>query len=264
MGTQSIAPISGTYSLLDIGAIPGFLSDVPDSGYQWAEAFLDPRMMEIWDEYTRPDGFKIIAGSISDSNNIIWADRAITTLDDFKGVKVRASGKTQTAALAALGASPVTLSMAEVEEALVRGTVDAITSSKSYGSRRGLIKICDYANVWPVTPVFAGIFAINVDVWDDLDPYLQEGLLKASQQMTREAAAAVEQAHIDYTLWIGSSECELVTPDPNEVKMGMDLMGPVVEEWIGFSGPLAKDVLSIASEYATGPAVDLVKGIVGK
>lgn len=264
MGTQSIPPVSGTYPLLDYGSIPGFIADVPDSGYEWAESFLDPRMMEIWDKYTRPDGFKIIGGSISDSSNIQWSNIAFRTVEDFKGVKVRTSGKTQTSALAALGASPVTLSMAEVEEALVRGTVDSVTTGKAYGSRKGLLKIVKYASVWPITPVFSGIFAVNVKVWDNLDPFFQEALLKAAAQMTREAAAAVEQAHIDYTLWIQASECELVIPEKGEVEKGMALMGPVVEEWIGFSGPLAKDVLRVASDYATGPIAELAKSIIAK
>ena len=69
---------------------------------------------------------------------------------------------------------------------------------------------------------------------------------------------------ITYTLWVQNSECEMVIPEASEVEKGMALMGPVVEEWIEFSGPLAKDVLSIASEYATGPSLDLVKGIIAQ
>jgi len=264
MGTQSIPAATGTYPLFDYGGIPGFIKNVPQSGYEWADAWLDPRMMEIWDRYSRPDGFKIIGAAISMSNNAQWGNRAIRTLPDFEGLKTRTSGRTQTSTLLALGASPITLSMAEIEDALLRGTVDAITTGKSYGCERGLIDLSKYCSIWPTTPVFPQFIAVNADAFDKLDPFLQEGLLKAGADMTYEMTTVVEQMEITYTLWIQSSDCELVLPEKGEEAKAMALMGPVVEEWIEFSGPLAKDVLRVAADHATGPAVDMVKSIIAK
>lgn len=258
MGTQSIPAATGTYPLLDFGGIPGFISDPPNGAYEWAEAFLDPRMMAVWDKYTRPAGFKVLGASISLANNTLWGNKAIKTLADFKGVKIRASGRTQTTTLKSLGASPITLSMAEVEDALVRGTVDAIATSKSYGAERGLIDLCKFAPVWPITPVFAQFIAINAKVWDGLHPFLKEGLLKAGAQLTREMAAVVEQMEISYTLWIRSSKCQLVLPEEAEVKKAMELMRPVVKEWLDTAGPYGKEVLQIGLHYAHGPSVGVI------
>ncbi len=264
MGTQSVPAASGTYPLLDFGGIPGFISDVPASAYEWADAFLDPRMMAIWDKYTVPAGFKIIGSAISMSNNSEWGHRAIKTLADFKGLKTRASGRTQTAALNALGASPVTLSAAEIEDALYRGTVDAITTSISYGSERGLIDLCQYVSIWPITPVFAQFIAVNAKTFNALDPYYQQALLKAGAQMTYEMTPVIEQMKISYTLWIQSQskKIEMVIPDKSEVDKAIALMGPVVDDWIKISGPFAKDVLRVASDYAHGPTLSLVKNAI--
>jgi TRAP-type C4-dicarboxylate transport system substrate-binding protein len=140
MGTQSIPAASGTYPLLDFGGIPGLFSDMPNGATEYANALLDPKMMAALDETTKRGGFKVLGAAISLANDALWGNKPIKTLADFKGVKMRASGRTQTSALRALGGSPLTLSVAEIEQALSRGTVDAITTSKSFGAERGLTR----------------------------------------------------------------------------------------------------------------------------
>lgn len=262
MGTQSIPAATGTYPLLDFGGIPGLFAGPPDGPYQWAEAFMDPKMMAIWDKYTRPAGFKVLGSIISLANDGLWGKKAIKTLEDFKGVKTRTSGRTQTSALKALGGSPITLSMAEVEDALYRGTVDAICTSKSYGAERGLIDLCKFVSIWPVYPIFPQIVAINTKVWDKLHPSLQEGLLKAGAEFTRSLPPVVEQMEISYTLWIRASKCQLVVPEAPEVKKAMELMRPVVKEWMDTSGPFAKEVLQNSLRFAHGPAAPFIAEMV--
>jgi TRAP-type C4-dicarboxylate transport system substrate-binding protein len=257
-GTQSIPAATGTYPLLDFGGIPGFFADPPQGAYQWAEAFVDPKMMAVWDKYSKPAGFKILGAAISLANNTLYGNKAIKTLADFKGVKARTSGRTQTSALKALGGSPITLSMAEVEDALYRGTVDAITTSKNFGAERGLLDLCKFASVWPVTPVFSQFIAVNTKVWDKLDPFLQEGLVKAGAQLTREMAPVVEQMEVSYTLWIRGSKCQLILPEQPEVKKAMELMRPVVKEWLDTAGPYGKEVLRVAGAYANGPSAGFI------
>lgn len=258
MGTQSVPAATGTYPLLDFGGIPGFFADPPHGSYQWAEAFLDPKMMAVLDRYTKPAGFKVLGASISIANNALWGNKAIKTLADFKGVKTRASGRTQTSTLKALGGSPITLSMAEIEDALVRGTVDAICTSKSYGAERGLMDLSKFASIWPITPVFPQIIVINAKVWDGLHPSLKEGLMKAGAQVTREMAPVVEQMEISYTLWIRASKTQLIVPEPPEVKKAMELQRPVVKEWLDSAGPHGKEVLRIAAHYANGPSAPFI------
>jgi len=259
MGTQLVAWASGTYPLLDFGGIPGFFSELPNGATEWAGAFLDPKMMAVWDSYSRPAGFKILGSAISLANNALWGNKPIKTLADFTGVKMRASGRTQTSALRSLGGSPLTLSIAEIEEALSRGTVDAVMTSKSFGAERGLIPLAKYVSIWPITPIFPAIVAINFKAWDKLDRRQKDGLMRASAQLTREMATALEQMDISYTLWIRSTKTELVSPDEAEVKKAMALMQPVVKEWLDTAGPHGKEVLRIASRYANGPSGNFIR-----
>ena len=262
MGTQSVPAASGTYPLLDFGGIPGLFSAMPEGATEWGNAFLDPKMMAIWDDYTKKAGFKVLGGAISLANNALWGNKPIKTLADFKGVKMRASGRTQTSALRDLGGSPLTLSMAEIEEALSRGTVDAIMTSKSFGAERGLMALAKYVSIWPITPIFPQFIAINFRTWDKLTPQQKQGLLEASAELTREMPLALEQMDISYSLWIRSSKTEIVTPDDAEVKKAMGQMQGVIKEWLDTAGPHGKDVLRIASQYAKGPSVGVIRNAV--
>lgn len=261
MGTQSIPAASGTYPLLDFGGIPGLFSAMPNGAVEYANALHDPEMMAVLDAYTKPAGFKVLGAAVSLANNALWGNKAIRTLADFKGVKMRASGRTQTAALRALGGSPVTLSVAEIEEALSRGTVDAITTSMSFGAERGLMPMAKFVSIWPITPIFAQFVAINSKAWDKLDARQKQGLLRASSQLTHEMPLAIEQMDLSYTLWIRSAKTELVLPDDAEVKRAMALMHPVVKDWLDTAGPHGKDVLRIAVKYARGPSSDFVRAM---
>lgn len=261
MGTQSIPAASGTYPLLDFGGIPGLFSAMPEGAVEYVNALHDPKMMAVLDAYTKPAGFKVLGAAISLANNALWGNKPIKTLADFKGVKMRASGRTQTAALRALGGSPVTLSMAEIEEALSRGTVDAIMTSKSFGAERGLMPMAKFVSIWPITPIFPQIIAINQKAWDKLNAKQQEGLKQASLQITREMPLALEQMDVTYSLWIRSAKTDLVFPDEAEVKRAMGQMQPVVKDWIETAGPHAKEVLRIATQHAKGPSADFIRGM---
>jgi TRAP-type C4-dicarboxylate transport system substrate-binding protein len=237
---------------------------MPNGATEYANALLDPNMMAAMDQYTKRAGFKVLGAAISLANNALWGNKPIRTLAEFKGIKMRASGRTQTSALRDLGGSPLTLSMAEIEQALSRGTVDAITTSKSFGAERGLTQLAKYVSIWPITPIFPQVVAINFKVWDKLTPEQQQGLLRASAQLTREMPTALEQMDIVYTLWIRSTKTEMVIPEDAEVKKGMALMQPVVKEWLDTAGPQGKEVLRIAASYAKGPSASLIGEMAAK
>lgn len=264
MGTQSIPAASGTYPLLDFGGIPGLFSEMPSGATEYANALLDPKMMAALDEYTKKAGFKVLGASISLANNALWGNKPIRTLADFKGVKMRASGRTQTSALRDLGGSPLTLSMAEIEQALSRGTVDAITTSKSFGAERGLTQLAKYVSIWPITPIFAQVIVINVKAWDKLTPAQQQGIARASAQLTREMPLALEQMDLAYTLWIRSTKTEMVVPEHAEVAKAMALMQPTVKEWLDTAGPQGKEVLRIAASHAKGPSAGFIRDLAAK
>jgi TRAP-type C4-dicarboxylate transport system substrate-binding protein len=261
---SQLVPWTGTYPLLDYGALPLFFSAPPNGYYEWANSWHDPEMRAVLDKYTRDAGFVILGGTISSPNSYEWSNKPIRTVADFSGVKARTSGLTQTLAVQALGGSPITLSIGEIEEALSRGTVDAITTSVAFGFDRGIDDLVDYVSGdWGITPIFPSMVVVNAKAFDALDPWIQDRLLAAGQDLTSRASAVPAFGDIIYNKMFTRVKTEMVTPDKGELEKAAALMGPVVEKWLEAVGPLGPDVLKIAAKHASGPARDIVLQAVG-
>lgn len=248
--------ISGTYPLGDYGTLPGLFAPFPDSLSEWDKAQSDPRMQAVLDKYYRESGL-VEVGNILTVPQVLWAQRPVRTVEDWKGLKMRASGVTQHGTAKALGGSPITLSVAEIEEAIAKGTVDAIMTDLPYGLQRGLSDIISYLNQWEVSPVFSGSVFINAEVFNALPSDLQDAIKRAGAELRAECVLVGEQQGLVAFLWLRTTKCELVYPDPGELEKMAALLRPVYEEWLKITGPYGPEVLAIASEYGTGPAAEM-------
>ena len=107
-------------------------------------------------------------------SQVVFCNTEISSLEDLRGKQVRASGRAVGEFLEALGAEATTIGFAEVPGALDRGVVEcAITGTLSAYSS-GWHEVSSH-----VLPLSIGgwdpvVFAANLDMWDALDPEVQE------------------------------------------------------------------------------------------
>ena len=75
---------------------------------------------------------------------IAWSSKKLTSLDDFKGQKIRATSPEQIEFLKRFGANGLTVSGAEVPSALERGVVDGVLTANAGGGKvwKDLLKYC--------------------------------------------------------------------------------------------------------------------------
>ena len=83
----------------------------------------------LWDyvhKYSMDEfrGFKLIATHVSDGTQLHLGGRPVKTLEDLKGLKIRATSRLNAKTLAALGAIPVQMPITAVSEAISKGVVD--------------------------------------------------------------------------------------------------------------------------------------------
>ncbi len=95
-------------------------------------------------------------------------DKAIKTIDDFKGLKMRTSGTAMASMYKALGAVPIGLSSKEIYTALQRGTIQAAGSGVSRWRRSKLYEVAPYLTVDPTIPYFSMWLVINNKSWGKL------------------------------------------------------------------------------------------------
>ena len=157
---------------------------------------------------------------------------AYRKLDDWKGSKVRLSGRTQVAALKQLGGVPVDVSSAEAYTALQRGLVDSILMNDP---AHLLFKHQEVSKAW--TQV--GLFSINLeyctgqDFVDQMPTDLQDVYYRWLQKMSlamsllfyeRDSRRALEAFR--------EADLEIVQPSAAEIAKWRDAVAPVSEQWI--------------------------------
>jgi TRAP-type C4-dicarboxylate transport system substrate-binding protein len=75
---------------------------------------------------------------------MLFTTKKVTTLEELKGLKIRARGRASTDIVERLGASPVALEVGELYTSLERGIVDGVTTSITAFSMMKLFEVCKY------------------------------------------------------------------------------------------------------------------------
>lgn len=131
MGTIEVSfSIIGFFSSLDprfqvLDA--GGLFDSPEHAMQ---AMQQPETRAMLAEFGKAAGVRPLV-MVIDGQGVIVSKNPISTVADFKGLKVRTGGATPllTQPLAAMGAAPIAMPLGEVVPGLQTGTIDAATNS---------------------------------------------------------------------------------------------------------------------------------------
>ncbi len=254
IGWERIPWLSGTFPLWDL-ALPFFWDNI----YEY-EAFVnDPRMMAIDKKTYGEKGLVKVADIGVEALDGIFAKKPLATLADFKGVKIRTAGLIPTLALKLMGASTLTIPTTEILEALQRGTVDAIQTSRGWGLGFGLPDVVTHVSFWRVQSVFPGMLIVNKAKFDALPPDLQKILLDTGREMQGQTIFAAKVEEYEAEVGVKVSRLKAVQPDQAEVNKARELVRPVIDKWLERAGPYGKEVLSIASEYAGGAEIMLKK-----
>ena len=255
MGFQRIPFVSGTFPLWDFGSLPFFFDNV----YEYEAALNDPEMIKIMDETYAEKGLVKLFESPSTALDALFGNKPIRTLEDFKGLKIRASGLLPTLTLKLLGSSPLTMSIMEISEALKRGTVDAVCTAPGYGLGAGMTDVTKFISYWPVQSGYGGAVVVNLKSWKALPEDLQGIVKEVSRQMQSQVFFSSDCEYRVARKGIEVAGVETVVPDKSEIDKARQLAKPAIDEWIKKAGPRAEEVLAIAAKYAGGAEIMLAK-----
>ena len=247
IGWERTPWLSGTFPLWDL-SLPFFWDNV----YQY-EAFLnDPKTIAIDRDTFGKQNLIKIAEIQSATTDGIFAKKAIKTLGYFKGLKIRTAGVIPTYALKLMGASPLTIATTEILEALQRGTVDAIQTSRGWGMGFGLPDVATHVSIWSVQSIFPGMLIVNKDKFDALPKDLQKILIDTGREMQGQNAFGAMVEEYESVIGAKVSPMEIVFPEKSEIEKARNLCKPVIQKWLDRAGPRGKEYLDIAAKYAGG------------
>lgn len=249
IGNQRVPWASGTFPQFDYLSLPFYFNDL----MEMYKTVSDPDMMKLMQREYDKIGLVYIADFSFEPEGAVWARKPLKTLADFNGLKTRTSGLLQTNVLKAMGALPLTITNAELADALQRGTVDAAATSVMFGAGIGLLDVTTDVNLWLVASTFPCHLIVNKKAFNTLPADLQAVMREWGERITK-AAAFGGQTHYNAVLaWLPRvGKTKVTTPDKAEVAKARAAVQPAIDAWAKTIGPVSNEILAIANRYASG------------
>ena len=214
----------------------------------------------LWDLYTmyEPEEFsevKVLTMFTSAPSNLMSKKR-VTSLDDFKGLEIRASGSLSRS-LDLLGATPVSMPMPETPEALQKGVVQGLLSSLEVLQDFNFAAYCPYQTILNLQ-VYPFAVVMNRDVWESLPPDVQEVMNDLGPEQA-EWTGEYMDAHVQEALAYARDKYSTQVDRLSEQEMGevQAKVSPIVDEWkteaaqAGLPAEaIFEDMLTLKEKYA--------------
>jgi len=139
-----------------------------------------PAFWEYIQKYSLDEfkGVKLIAAHLHDGSLLHFANKEVKTMDELKGLKVRAPTRIGTKFLAALGATPVQMPIPQVTEAIAKGVIDGAMVPWEVAPAIKLQEVAKYhLDNTPDRPRMSNsifVVAMNQAKYDSLPPDLKK------------------------------------------------------------------------------------------
>lgn len=220
--------ISSTYPILGVYELPFLLDDFEAQREVLAH---DGELRTFLNEQLGEQNL-ISLGTMPTTFQWIWtADEPITTPADIEGKRIRVAGPLEGRTVEALGGSPVTMSSAEVYEALERGTIDGLISYIGTIPGRSLQEVVKYGTAAPFGAYSVDAYA-RADWFEGLSAEQQEALNTAGEVYTDEGTEAMVAIHEgEYLETIESAGVEITELDAEQIAAFEQAVAGTYDEW---------------------------------
>jgi TRAP-type C4-dicarboxylate transport system substrate-binding protein len=168
-----------------------------------------------------------------DTGDLFTRQKPVRTLEDLRGLTIRAPSPLQSQALEAMGARPVSLPGPEIYDAVERGVIDGYKLANSATRVFDLGQTTRYRTA---CHCYTGAFILvmNPKAWDRLSPQQQEVLTELTGLGLAMKLAAAHQAmadEVEREYW-PKAGVETITLSADEFARWRKAVQPVFDRWI--------------------------------
>lgn len=178
---------------------------------------------------------------------VVFCNAEVGSLDDLKGLKVRASGRMTAKFLEALGAEGITVSFSEVPGALQKGVVDCAVTGAGSGYSAGWWEVTTHLLPIPLGGWDPVVTAMNMDKWQSLDADTQALIEKEIAEKFEAPAWSTAEGALanDIACLTGKGECAsgdsrnlvLVEASDGDIEKAREILqSEVLPEWAERAG----------------------------
>jgi TRAP-type C4-dicarboxylate transport system substrate-binding protein len=129
-------------------------------------------------------GTKLMFMYTTEHTHLFTTKKKIVTMDDFKGMKIRAAGAGVAAMIKAWGGIPVTIPPPEIYMALEKGTVDGLIGGWGLIEGTKLYELTKYV-LWEPLGIGALMNVMNIDLWNRIPGDLQAKIQEVNTKMVK-------------------------------------------------------------------------------
>ncbi|PXW99401.1 TRAP-type C4-dicarboxylate transport system substrate-binding protein [Sphaerotilus hippei] len=172
----------------------------------------------------------------------IFSRKPVAATADLKGTKWRAYSPATSRIGELVGAQPVTVQQAELNQALATGVVDTFMTSGATGyDAKVFEQVKHYTDTQAWLPKNA--LLMNRAAYDALDKPTQAALLKAAADAEARGWKLSAQKNLEYIELLKKNGMQVTAPTP-QLKAEMKKIGDtMLTEWLGKAGPEGKSVV---------------------
>lgn len=172
----------------------------------------------------------------------LYTKKALTSLDDMKGVKFRAYSPMTDQVAQLMGAVPTKIEAAEVSQAFATGVAESMISSASTGYDT---KLWEYVNYWydvqawlPKNMVF-----VNLKAWNKLSPETQKVMLEAADHAEKAGWDKAKELTGWYKDQLKANGMQTLAA-PEAVTTGFENIGKeVLSDWLKKAGSNGQEAI---------------------
>lgn len=172
----------------------------------------------------------------------LYSVKPINSADDFKGTKMRAYNPATTKIAQLLGASPVTIQLPELGQALATGAANNFLTSSASGADGKLYEQVKY--FYPVNGWLPrNVTVVSLKAFDALDKASQDAVLKAAADAEVRGWKASEQVDND-SIKILADNGVKIAPPSESVRAALQKIGEqMTNEWLASAGADGKAII---------------------
>ncbi|MGJ9385049.1 TRAP transporter substrate-binding protein [Salipaludibacillus sp. CF4.18] len=225
MGVHSYTP--SQFPLTSVMELP-FISEtgIEGSNILWD---LYEEFPELQDEYSDVEPLWF---STSEPGQIFTVGKQVKSVEDLEGMRIRSPSAEVNAWLEELGATPISMPMNDVYEALERGVVDGTVGPIHTLLDFSLQEVVDYVTVgdFYMTTFYS---VMNQDKWESLSDDIKSSMDEVKgRHMVEVAGNVIDERSIEAIEAAEEAGAEFYELSDEELEEWKEKMNPVIEDWI--------------------------------
>jgi TRAP-type C4-dicarboxylate transport system substrate-binding protein len=248
---NGIVPAAYTASSFAAPAIPalayleaiGGMPDDPDTALK-ALAALQPTISELFRQY----GVVYLWSQLGFDTLVLCRDKHMKAPADWKGAKVRAAGRWQSAQVAAMGASPTAIDPGELYLALQNKTVDCGLSIANLALSLKLYEVAPKITELR-QPVNLSMYIMNPRSWNQIAPADQAIVREVSHQASQRAFPFMRSIVSKALDEMKQKGADLYALNDEELKVTRQQMRSIFDRIAAASGDSGKAVAAAMKPY---------------